>query len=303
MVLNIQTPGLNELLDAVRDYRVRVKDDMGEALAKAGRLLTYSLHRGLRRQPPRPVEGAIETAATRRGFRLNPFSRSYLAGYSSALRTLGGAKSGYFRMVRSAKGNLVAQPIVLGRQGRLVRAGRKATTQRGSLLTDRAQLSAARRRDIAKYKKFLVGADRSSATFGNRQTRFHQQIADTSLPENAVQLNVGALAAVRAINIREAAAAGGYLGAQFLTYKRMKAGPGRHAFLTKNNVLAGEVVMEDDNNGALEKIIINGRLPGTARVLARTGLSQTAISEAAANYRVDIADRLARRAARLRGAR
>lgn len=113
-----------------------------------------------------------------------------------------------------------------------------------------------------------------------------------------MQLNLGALAVVRAVNIREAAAAGGYLAAQFLTYKKMKSGPGRHTMLTKNNVLAGEVIMEDDNDGNLEKIIINGRLPGTSRIVERFGIVPKAITEASRMYREDMRLRLERRTQR-----
>jgi hypothetical protein len=287
--------------EAMAIYRREIRDDAGESLAKGGRLVTLALHRELRKQPPRPVEGSIEDAARTRGWKINSLSRSYLAGYSSALRTLGGAKSGYFRMVRTGKGTLVAQPIVIGRQGRRVLAGRKNFRQRGSLLTDRRQLSAARLRDIAKYRKFLLTADKNYSTFAGRQAKFRQQIADTSLPPDAVQLNLGALANVRAVNIREAAAAGGYLAAQFLTYKKMKSGPGRHTMLTKNNVLAGEVIMEDDNDGNLEKIIINGRLPGTGRIVERFGIVPKAIGEGARLYRDDMRLRLERRAQRVFG--
>lgn len=285
--------------DVMKEYRRDIKDDSGEALAKGGRLATLALHRELRKQPPRPIGGSIEDSARARGWRVNSLSRSYLAGYTSALRTLGGAKSGYFRMVRTGKGTLIAQPIVIGRQGRRVLAGRKNFRQRGSLLTDRRQLSAARLRDISKYRRFLTTADRNNSSFAGRQAKFRQQIADTALPPDAVQLNVGALATVRAVNIREAAGAGGYLAAQFLTYKKMKSGPGRHTMLTKNNVLAGDVIMEDDNNGALEKIIINGRLPGTSKVLSRFSIVPKAIGEASRLYRSDMRQRLERRAQRI----
>lgn len=298
----ISVSGLRELISAMEDYRRDIKDDSEKALTKAARETTFAMYEGFREQPPRPIKGSITRAAVSRGYRLNTLSRSYLAGYSSALRILGGAKSGYFR-IDTGDGAPIASPVVLGKRGRIVRASRKYFRQRGSLLTGADQLAGARTRDRRALTKFLRTADRSESTFENKRTQLRQNLSDTSLPANAKRLNLGALAALRALQIRERAAAGGYLAAQFLTYKKVKGTIAQRSqgirVLTKNKLLAGEVVFETDNEGNVEKAIIVGRLPGTAAIAARHGIITRALSVAANTFRADMQKYLAARGQRL----
>lgn len=297
--MNVKVTGAEELMAAMRDYRVRVKDDVGRAMTKAAREVAFALHSEFRKQPPRPREGSITAAAKARGYRINSLSRSYLTGYASATRILGGNKSGYFRII-DVNGVPQAVPIVLGKRGRIVRSSRKHFRQSGALLTNRAELSGARLRDLQSYRKFLTRADRSKSTFENRRTRHRQNISDTQIPDDAVSLNRGSLAAIRALQLREKAARGGYLAAQFLTYKKITRtiNGQRQTFLTKNNLLAGEVIFETDNDGKLEFISVVGRLPGSARVAAKYGIVDRAITRAARDYVADTSKYLAERAER-----
>lgn len=262
--LQIDTSALRPLIAAMGDFQTVMKTDGASALAHGARELTFALHQEFRRQPPRPFEGEITRSAEGRGWRVNSLSRSYLSGYTSALRTLGGNKSGYFRIVE-LNGRIVAQPIVLGRKRKIVTAGRKGLS-RGSLLTSASELK-----------------------------------DSSSLPGDAVRLNVGSLAVVRALGIRERAALGGYLALQFLTYKKMRVGRGamRHRVLAKNNVLAGEVQSNTDADGNLTAILISGHLPGTLRVAQRFGILNRVGETAARNSRAYLVRSVAKRAQRL----
>jgi hypothetical protein len=260
--ITLEAKGLPELQAAMLEYRVRIRDDQAIAMSRAARQLARGLHEELRRVPPRPADGSILAAAKARGYRLNPLSRSYMSGYSSALRTFGANKSGYFR-IEENNGIPRAVPIVLGRKRKIVLAGRKNVFQRGALLTSRAE------------------------------------VADAStIPSDAVRLNVTALAAVRALQIRGRAGRGGYLAGQFLTWKRVKSTKSQPNVrqVMKNNITGGEVIFETDNDGALEKIIVVGRLPGTAKIAAKYGIIDRAASVAAVAMRRDMQDYLAKRA-------
>ncbi len=265
--LQVDDSKVKSLLDAMQDYRTFIKADAGRAFIKAAREITFALHQEFRRQPPRPIEGRITAATAARGFRQNTLSRSYLSGFKSALRTLGGAKSGYFRIEKvGSAGRVIARPVQLGRRRKVILAGRKAKGQRGSLLTSLAQVD-------------------------NQQ----------QIPENWRRLNATALANVNSTGYRERAGIGGYLAAQFLTYKKVKAGKGtqRHTVLTKNNLLAGEVIAETDSEGNPEGFIIAGRLPGTARVAQKYGIVGKSFDGAVKNYRADMFALLAKRANRV----
>ena len=110
------------------------------------------------------------------------------------------------------------------------------------------------------------------------------------MPADAVRLNVTALATARALGTRERAGLGGYLAAQFLTYRKIRQGkgPARHTVLTKNRLQAGEVIMETDDDGNLEKVLIVGRLPGTGRIAQKFGIVPKALETGATNFRTDM---------------
>jgi hypothetical protein len=247
------------------DFQTVLKKDASTALAHGARELTFALHQEYRRQPPRPREGTITTAAKTRGWSMNVLSRSYLAGYTSALRTLGGNNSGYFRIVKIGD-RIQAVPLVLGKKRRLIKSGRKHFRQRGALLTSASELN-----------------------------------DSSSLPGDAVKLNVGSLAVVRALGIRERAALGGYLSVQWLTYKKIKVARNisRSRVLAKNNALAGEVIPKTAEDGNASAILISGYLPGTLRVAQRFGILNRVGEMAARNSRAYLSKTVARRAQRL----
>jgi hypothetical protein len=283
----------------MREYRETIKDDQGVALAKGGREMTFALHKEFREQPPRPEDGEIESEAIKRGYKFNTLSRSYLAGFQSALRILGGAKSGLFRVTRSAKGILVAQPIVLGKRGRIILASRKHFRQRGSLLTSVKQLAPGHRKALAAYREFLAKTDRSDPRFANRARNLRNNIVNTSLlPEGTVRLNATALAAVRTIAIRERAGRGGYLAAQFILFKKMRTTPSRLAFYAKNNVMTGSVILASDGEGNVGSVTVRGYAPGTGRIAERNGIIDRAAERASIVWRADMLKKREERAKR-----
>lgn len=295
-LVTVQIDGAAQLERAVQDYRALIKDDAGKALAKAARETTFAARKLFRASPPRPRKGSISAAAAARGFRLNSRSASYLTGMRSAEKILGGAKSGYFK-VSDSSGALTATPVIVGKAGRIVAAAKNPSKSRGQLLTDRAQLSGARGKDLAAYRKLLTQADRSAATFERRRARVRRLLDENRIPSGAVQLNRGALAALRAISLRESAARGGYLGAQFLTFRAVK-GVGETQFSTKDKKLAGIVSIKGDADGDAISAQIAGYLPGTAKIAQREGIVSKALLEAARAYRADMVAKLRQRASR-----
>lgn len=261
--LKIDAAPLQKLVEVIKDYQVLTGKDQSQALRKAGREVGFAMFEETRKQPPRPIEGSITAGARIRGWRTNTLSRSYLKGFAAALGTLGGNKSGYFRLI-NANGVVTAQPIVLGKKRRIVLAGRKNFRKRGSLLASASEL-----------------------------------IDPKSIPADAVRLNATALAVVRGYYIRERAARGGYMAAQWLTYKYVKVGKGaeRKSVLAKNSQPIGEVVIETDNDGNAESILFAGRVPGTAAIAEKYGILNKAISTGADNYRRDMYDYATKRLA------
>ncbi len=298
-LVEVRLEGFPELERAVEDFRALIKDDAGKALGKAARLTTLSLHRMFREHPPRPLRGSIKSAAQARGYRINPLSRSYLTGMSSALKILGENKSGYFQ-VSSGSGSIRVTPVKIGKTGRVLKPGQNGG--HGALLTNRAELSPARRRDLASYRKLLTQANRGAKTYEARKARVRGYLDTNQIPSGAVQLNVGALAAIRAISIRESAASGGYLAAQFLSYKGVRS-IGRTEFRTKDRKLASTVAIAADSEGDATSAIVSGYLAGSAKIAVREGIIPRAIAEAAKIYRQDIIDTINRRKARLGGVR
>ena len=282
----------------MKEYRRDIKDDSGEALAKGGRLATLALHRELRKQPPRPIGGSIEDSARARGWRVNSLSRSYPSGYTSALRTLGGRSPAISAWC--GPGRHADRSANRDRSPGAPRAGWPEEFQAARLTSHGPPpLSAARLRDISKGRKFLTTADRNNSSFAGRQAKFRQQIADTALPPDAVQLNVGALATVRAVNIREAAGAGGYLAAQFLTYKEDEVGPGRHTMLTRTTCWPVTSSWRTTTTARSKRSLSTAGCPGPARYSAGSASCRRRSVKRAGCTCSDMRQRLERRAQRI----
>lgn len=286
-----------DVLDrAVEDYRALIKDDAGKTLTKATRLTTISMGKLFHEQPPRPRAGEISNEARARGFRVNPQSRSYLTGRKSADKILGANKSGYFR-ISTVNGVTRADPVLLGAKGRILAAGKKG--QGAVLLTDRAQLVEGRTRDLAAYRKLLTSARRSK-NFEARRARVRGALDANRIPDGAVQLNRGSLAIARAVALREKAARGGYLAAEFLTGKRVR-GPGVVEFKTRDSKLAGAVeIKADPENDAIQGRI-SGFLEGAAKIADRENIISRGLELTAKTFRDDMIERLNRRAAHTLG--
>ena len=107
----------------------------------------------------------------------------------------------------------------------------------------------------------------------------------------------GAVAAVRALSLRESAARGGYLGAQFLTFRKVRD-IGVTDFTTKDKKLAGTVTVSGDSEGDAISAQISGFLPGTAKIAARENIVPRALLAAARSYRADMVAKIQQRAAR-----
>lgn len=305
----VKVYGAPALIAAMNDYRAQLGKSALQATAKASREATFALFEEFRQV--RPGQGQVAREAEARGFRMSYFTPSWDTGYKSARKILGGAKSGYFRINRSG-GSPTAEPIIVGRRGAVVTASRKnlSTLSRnlatgkgprgGSLLTDWRQLRAARRKEARAYASFQrkYGSGSNGDTRGHliAKARLAKLQKGLDIPSDAVRLNVTALANLRAVNLRDRAGRGGYLAAQFLTYKKIKATQTRASFLTKNNLNAGEVIIEDYATGP--KAIVVGRLPGTAKVAERHGIVPRALQRGANEFRRDMLKKIAERAAR-----
>jgi hypothetical protein len=249
----IEMQGAEALGQAMTDYVANTRFDMGRAITKAGRELAMALYQEFHDQPPRPKEGSITAAAKGRRWRMNSMSRSYLSGHTAAAALIGPGRSGYFRVVQAGDGVLIAQPIILGARRKVVLAGRKGLS-RGSLLRSTDQLKDA-----------------------------------NSVPTDAVRLNIGSLAVIKALDIRERAGMGGYLSAQFLAYKKIRqgAGPQRQSVLMENNVKGGSITIAGDDKGNISATV-EGPLPGTMEVATRHGIAGKALNRAAESYRADM---------------
>lgn len=291
-LVSVQIDGSAELARAVQDYRALIKDDAGRALAKAARETAFAARELFRTQPPRPRRGTIASAATGRGFRFSTSSASYQTARKSADKILGEEKSGYFLIGNNA-GVPTITPIIVGRSGRIARVGLK----NGSLLTNRQQLSAARSKDLAVYRRLLTKADRTEANFEKRKTKTRALLDANRVPSGAVQLNRGALAALRTIALRESAARGGYLGSQFLTFRKVR-NIGSTDFTTKDKKRAGNVTVKGDAQGDAFGATVTGYLPGSARIAQRENIVARALTAAARAYRADMLVKLRQRAAR-----
>lgn len=295
-IAELRVDGATELAKAVADYRTLIKDDAGKALSKAARETAFAARQLFRAQPPRPRAGRITSEALGRGFRVNPQSASYLTGMRSAEKILGGAKSGYFQ-VSQGPGAIRIAPVLIGRQGRIISSERKSSLKRGTLLTERLQISGARTKDLAAYRKLLTQADRSAANYEKKRARTRALLDSNRIPAGAVQLNKGNLAVIRALSLRESAARGGYLGAQFLMFRAVR-GPGESVFRTRDKKLAGAVSIKADAEGNAAFAQIVGYLPGSAKIAQREGIINKALLEAARSYRADMQTKLAQRAAK-----
>lgn len=123
-----------------------------------------------------------------------------------------------------------------------------------------------------------------------------EQLKGKELPADAVQLNTQALATMRAINLREKAAAGGYLSSQFLSYKGVR-NIGESKFSTKDRRLAGSVIVKADAEGDAVTAQITGFLEGGARIAQREGIINRSLAGGAAIMRQDMAEAINRRGA------
>jgi hypothetical protein len=183
----VDTSSLEKLQQVVGDYVELTGKDASVALQKAAREVDFAMFDQLRNQPPRPIRGSISAAARARGFTLNVNSDSYITGYQQAVAMLGGYKSGYFR-ISEKDGVVSVAPVFLGAAGRIFKGKPNKRSTDHVLVTPETELDAKARAGI---------------------------------PADAKELNLGALAVILGLKQREKAGSGGYMAAEFLTYKAL----------------------------------------------------------------------------------
>ena len=252
-------PGKLESLTVSLDAWVSlVGSDRSKALIKAARLLDLGMHKAMRQSPPRPIGGRIMQEAKARGYTIGKSTASWKTGYSSAQRILGGNKSAFFRIVE-VNGRKIAQAV--------------GVTAKGNVT-------------YSKRGKLRRGAQNLTTLSGQTKKPIIQ------IPSDWVRLNKQALAVNRALNIREKAAAGGYLASEFLTYRKISAKTKYTQFITKDGVRVGSVSIYTDEAGNPQSVQIAADVPGIAEVAARNDSVNKAFDEAVATFNSDIIERL-----------
>jgi hypothetical protein len=132
--ITVDTSALAALSQAMAEFAGVLGKDSSQTLRKAGRILDLRMYEEMRERPPRPTPGSIIGDIKAGGWRMNTASDSYKTGLAAARKMLGGAKSGFFR-VNETLSKIVADPVLVGTSGRILKAGRG---RRGSLVKDRA---------------------------------------------------------------------------------------------------------------------------------------------------------------------
>lgn len=248
ITLTADTSALRKLTQVMEDYMTLTGKPQSEALRKAAREVDYAMLVEMRVQPPRPVAGTITAAARARGWTVNTISDGYFTAYGQALRLLGGYKSGYFRIFQKF-GRTLADPVLLGVSGKVLKSGRGKKSPGYSLVTHPGQ---------------------------------------ASIPTGAKRLNIGALATLLALQGREKAAAGGYVAQEFKTYRALDRSNIQSAtYHTKDQKGVGKVTGESAN-GNLIRVRISGYVEHAAEIAQKYGIVSKAFSSGAGMYRTDM---------------
>lgn len=110
----------------------------------------------------------------------------------------------------------------------------------------------------------------------------------TPKPAGTKRLNLGALAMIRALNLREKAGAGGYMSAEFLTFKKLTSTTDQAVFVAKDKQQIGDVAVATGAGGDAQRITISGRVENSGSIGAKYGLTDKAVARGAESYRTDM---------------
>ena len=247
---------LNVALDA---WVSLIASDRSAALVKAARLLDLGMQKAFRQSPPRPNAGKITREAVARGYKMAKNTASWITGLNQAKKMLGGAKSGFFRIVDKGDGKKTAVAVGYTAKGRIT---------------------------YVKSGKLRRGANLLTSLSGQTKRPI------TQLPADVHRLNLQALATNRALTLREKAGAGGYISSEFLTYRKINASTKSTQFVTKDGVTVGAVTINTDDAGNPVSVVINANIPGVSEVAARTDAVNKGFDSAVETFSSDIISRL-----------